>query len=83
MWQDPDKDRRKGWGEESPSNPSALSCSVRLHTGILVPSLDRPQEASDARYGNKHRDSLENAHDGETLDSSETDIWENPVTITG
>lgn len=33
--------------------------------------------------GNKHRDSLENAHDGEALDSSETDIWENPVTITG
>ncbi|MGA2239807.1 MAG: hypothetical protein ABSG74_11405, partial [Candidatus Bathyarchaeia archaeon] len=28
-------------GEESPSNPSALSCSVRLHTGILAPSLDR------------------------------------------
>ena len=53
------------------------------NTGILAPSLDRPQEASDARYGNKHRDSLENAHDGETLDSSETNIWENPVAITG
>ena len=53
------------------------------NTGILAPSLDRPQEASDARYGNKHRDSLENAHDGEALDSSETNIWENPVTITG
>ena len=53
------------------------------NTGILAPSLDRPQEASDARYGNKHRDSLENAHDGEALDSSETDIRENPVAVTG